>query len=198
MTENASTREVKWIIRRPDGQGGSLGLVGYIKIGIDINRLREACSALANQVPWTEGWTHQIALQCRLGSKNLWHDACRNDISQDHLYAAINPELKGSYFEEVLNSIPFQPCRARLMAMTRGSCYSVHRDLAERFHIAVETSPHALFIFPHHNEVFHVPEDGNLYFLNTLEEHTALNGDDRPRIHLVLSAATRPTFSSNG
>jgi len=44
-----------------------------------------------------------------------------------------------------------------------------------------------LFIVNHH--CTHLPADGSVYFTDTRGYHTALNGSDQPRTHLVAALA---------
>jgi hypothetical protein len=51
----------------------------------------------------------------------------------------------------------------------------------------VDTESVALFIVNHH--CTHLPADGSVYFTDTRGYHTALNGGDQPRNHLVAALA---------
>ncbi|WP_327279580.1 hypothetical protein [Streptomyces sp. NBC_01205] len=132
--------------------------------------------------------TKQLSLQIRKNSDNPWYESCYSDrhISPDAEYDTLNPELENTYFKEVFDAFPFPVFRARLMALTPRHCYSVHHDQTPRFHVAIETSKHAPFVFVDRNEVFRVPADGNGYWVDTREEHTAMNGSEDQRIHLVV------------
>jgi hypothetical protein len=127
----------------------------------------------------------------RPGSTDPWYESCyqEKDIAPEHEYATVIPELASTYFGEVLTAFPAPIFRARLLALDPRTCYSVHRDATPRYHIAINTSEHAPFIFVEQNEVFRVPADGNCYWLDTREVHTAMNGAREPRIHLVFAAA---------
>lgn len=98
----------------------------------------------------------------------------------------VNDGVKGTYFEYIINSMPFKPLRTRLMRMPAKRCYSVHRDATSRWHIAIKTTTHALFVFTQDQLVTHIPADGHAYYVDTTREHTALNGDTEERIHLVM------------
>ena len=163
-------------------------LIAHVKLGLDIEALRAATAELIVGQPLVHESTKQLSLQLRKGSDNPWYESCfkDRDIAPDVAYDTLNPVLKGTYFEEVFDTFPFPVFRARLMALTPNHCYSVHHDQTPRLHLAIETSKHAPFIFVDRNQVFRVPADGDAYWMDTREEHTAMNGGDRLRIHLVV------------
>ncbi|BCL17335.1 hypothetical protein [Micromonospora sagamiensis] len=181
---------VNWIVSA-DGEGGGTGLVGRIDLDLDVDELAHAADELLRHHPLIFDQTQQLAVQVRPGSSDPWYESCyqEKDIAPEHEYAELNPELKGTYFEEVVARFPFPVFRTRLMALTARTCYSVHRDDTARLHVAIRTSEHAAFVFVERNEVFRVPTDGNAYLLNTTEVHTALNGARDLRLHLVAGAA---------
>jgi hypothetical protein len=160
-----------------------------LDVAFDLQRLRQETETLLTEIPWAFESTKQIALQMRAGSENPWHESCRaqREIRDERDYRVLIPELRGTYFETVLESLPFEPCRARLLGLVRRACYSTHRDPRPRYHIAIVTSPHALVVFPEAQLVVNIPADGCVYYLDTREPHTALNGGEELRIHLVVS-----------
>jgi hypothetical protein len=164
------------------------GLVAKVKLDLDVEALRAATAELIGRRPLVHESTKQLSLQLRKGSDNPWYESCYKDrdIAPDTEYDTLNPELENTYFNQVFAAFPFPVFRARLMALTAGRCYSVHHDQTPRFHIAIETSKHAPFVFVDRNQVFRVPADGNGYWVDTREEHTAMNGGADQRIHLVV------------
>lgn len=170
-------------------EGVDAPLLGRIRLGLDVPRLRAETTALLSRVPMIFELTRQLALQVRPGSDDPWYESCyqEKDIAPERSYDTVHPELRGTYWEEVLESFPFAVRRARLMALTGRACYSVHRDATARYHVAVDTSEHALFIFTARNEVVRIPDDGDAYLVDTREWHTALNGAREERIHLVVA-----------
>nr|BAO20190.1 putative beta-hydroxylase [Sphaerisporangium sp. SANK 60911] len=175
-------REVSWT--RP-------GLVGKVPLGLDVARLREETASLLERHPMIFENTQQLALQIRPGTEDPWYESCyqEKDIAPEDAYDTLNPELRGTYFETVLDAFPFQVRRARLMALSGRTCYSVHRDETARYHVAIDTTEHALFIFVDKNEVVRIPPDGDGYLVDTREVHTAMNGARNRRLHLVVAAA---------
>ena len=56
-----------------------------------------------------------------------------------------------------------------------------------RIHIPIKTNPGSLFIVNHH--LTHLPADGSVYFTDTRGYHTALNGGEETRTHIVAALA---------
>ncbi|MFI7632992.1 hypothetical protein [Nonomuraea sp. NPDC049400] len=183
--------DVKWIVPTSAVGGPTNGLVGRIDLGLDPDLLATAADALLMRHPLIFDQTRQLALQVRPGSHDPWYESCyqEKDIAPETEYSELNPELRGTYFEEAFDSFPFPLFRARLLALDARTCYSVHRDDTARLHVAIKTSEHAPFVFVERNEVFRVPADGNAYLLDTTEVHTAMNGARELRLHLVAGAA---------
>ncbi|MFE0589863.1 hypothetical protein [Micromonospora echinospora] len=181
---------MNWIVSADEKDGGT-GLVGRIDLDLDVDELAKAADELLTHRPLIFDQTQQLAIQMRPGSSDPWYESCyqEKDIAPETEYDQLVPELRGTYFEEVVARFPFPVFRTRLMALTARTCYSVHRDDTARLHVAIRTSEHAAFVFVERNEVFRVPTDGNAYLLNTTEVHTALNGARDLRLHLVAGAA---------
>ena|SRR5579859_2419185 len=165
-------------------------LAGQITLALDVARLQAEIADLLGRHPLIFDSTRQLALQMRPGSEDPWYESCyqEKDIAPEPEYDTLIPELRGSYIAEALACLPFRACRARLMALTPRTCYSVHQDATMRYHIAISTSEHALFIFTERQKVVHIPADGNAYFVDTREHHTAMNGGRELRTHLVVGS----------
>ena len=111
-----------------------------------------------------------------------------SDASQteEHKYNLFIEEFKGTELHSIFETVP-NIGRFRIMILQPMSCYNIHSDVATRYHFVIDTNPSCLFVYPNHNEVFHIPCDGKLYLVNTLEPHTFVNCGDTVRIHLVLT-----------
>jgi hypothetical protein len=165
------------------------GLIAKVKLDLDVEALRKATYDVIAQHPLIHESTRQLSLQHRKGSENPWYESCLEGGEVrpvDTDYATLNPGLENTYFAEVFSSFPFPVFRARLMALAPRYCYSVHQDQTARLHLAIDTSEHAPFIFVERNEVFRIPADGNGYWVDTREVHTAMNGGSEERLHLVV------------
>jgi hypothetical protein len=180
---------VDWL--EPQRSLAPVPLAGRIALNLDVPRLQGEVDALLDRHPLIFDSTKQLALQMRAGSDDPWYESCyqEKDIAPEESYDTLIPELRGSYLADVLASFPFPICRARLLGLTPRTCYSVHRDATARYHVAINTSEHALFIFVEQDRVIRVPADGNAYFVDTREVHTAMNGGRDLRTHLVVAAA---------
>tara|TARA_R110000772_G_C13308970_1_gene439682 strand:- start:5815 stop:6300 length:486 start_codon:yes stop_codon:yes gene_type:complete len=75
-------------------------------------------------------------------------------------------------------------CRTRVLRLKPRECYSWHRDVGDRLHLAVDT--HEACFFIEDGNMRHIPSDGHPYKVDVSLPHTALNGSlDIIRTHLV-------------
>ncbi|MFT5742028.1 MAG: hypothetical protein ACI86S_000084 [Paracoccaceae bacterium] len=113
----------------------------------------------------------------------------REDLVSEIDFSEFNPKFKGTYFEHVLEELGkrFPVGRTRVLSKGLYNCNSWHRDPEPRLHIPVVSNPGSLFIVNHH--VTHLPADGSVYFTDTRGYHTALNGGETQRVHIVAALA---------
>ena len=85
---------------------------------------------------------------------------------------------------------PFPVCRVRFVRLSSKACYRFHRDMTYKFHIPLVTNPSNVMIWPEqsHRIIVHMPADGHIYFTETAISHTALNGGQDYRYHIVVSS----------
>lgn len=157
----------------------------YKKIRTDVMAILEQ-----NQFPNQIGLTHSIKAvteQERLfESIGSIYDRVNGVFRYKETdFCIFNEAYKNTYLHEVYNTIP-NLGRFRIMSLTGPSCYTIHRDQTRRYHFVIETNPDCLFLFTEHNEMVHIPLDGNVYLLDTRYKHTFLNGSRQRRIHLVM------------
>lgn len=75
-------------------------------------------------------------------------------------------------------------CRTRVLQLNPRECYTWHKDVGDRIHLAINTHEDCFFI--ENGVMHHVPADGHPYMLNVDNYHTALNGTQNViRTHLV-------------
>lgn len=75
--------------------------------------------------------------------------------------------------------------RIRFMRLKPKTCLTLHKDPDEfRYHMPLETSYNCFFVVG--TCVFRMPKVGQVYLLDTREEHTAINASNNDRIHLVF------------
>ena len=113
----------------------------------------------------------------------------REDLVPEIDFSEFNPTFSGTYFEEVMATLRehFPIGRTRILSKPMYNCNSWHRDPEPRLHIPIYTNPGALFAINHH--LTHLPADGSVYFTDTRAYHTALNGGEQSRVHLVAALA---------
>lgn len=113
-------------------------------------------------------------------------------LAREADFRHFHPEFKSTYFHEIYERVQRHTGgaigRMRLMLLPPKACYSLHQDPTIRYHLVLKTNPQALLIFPK-NGLVHLPADGKLYQVDTRQLHTAMNGGDEDRIHLVMSAS---------
>lgn len=113
----------------------------------------------------------------------------REDLVPEIDFSEFNPKFKGTYFEHVHEELAkrFPIGRTRVLSKGLYNCNSWHRDPEPRLHIPLITNPGSLFVVNHH--VTHLPADGSVYFTDTRGYHTALNGGETQRVHIVAALA---------
>ena len=134
-----------------------------------------------------------IAVTSRPGADRPLHDhiGWLPEGVRERDFRIVNPEFRGTAIEALLEKLPFEFGRTRLMRMVKKSCLSVHWDTSLRYHYAVVTNP-ACYLIQKNGDAgrfYHIPADGWLYEMDARKTHTALNASKKPRIHLIVSDA---------
>ena len=201
---------------RPETEGVSAFVAGpgieRLALRFDIDRLRAAlgeCLARAGwqgdmqqegfaalpltQRPGQTQWTaNDLSGRYWLRADERYVEEPREDLVDEAQFSAFNPTFAGTYFEAVWRSLARRFPIGRMRVLSKGlyNCNSWHRDPEPRLHIPVTTNPGSLFVVGHH--VTHLPADGSVYFTDTRAYHTALNGGETPRVHIVAALAYPP------
>ncbi len=138
------------------------------------------------QTEWTD---NDLSGRYWLRADDRYVEEPREDLVPEIEFSAFNPEFKGTYFEYVHQELTkrFPIGRTRVLSKTQYNCNSWHRDPEPRLHIPVISNPGSLFVVNHH--VTHLPADGSVYFTDTRGYHTALNGGETDRVHIVAALA---------
>jgi len=181
-----------------------------IRLGLsfDLRRLRAAVDAVigsfheqgsgfsSRQVtirPGTSSVT-QTDLSGRywLRPDDSYQEVPREDIVDEAAYSEVHPDFIGTYFEVVHAELAsrFTLGRMRLLMKDSYNCNSWHRDPEPRLHIPIYSNPGSLFVVNHH--CTHLPADGSVYFTDTRGYHTAMNGGEQRRLHLVAALVSAP------
>ena len=138
------------------------------------------------QVEWT---ANDLSGRYWIRGDERYVEEPREDLVPEQQFNEFNPVFAGTYFEHVHAELTkrFPIGRTRILSKDLYNCNSWHRDPEPRLHIPVITNPGSLFVVNHH--VTHLPADGSVYFTDTRGYHTALNGGDTRRVHIVAALA---------
>jgi len=138
------------------------------------------------QTTWTE---NDLSGRYWIRGDDRYVEEPREELVPELQFSELNPALAGTYFEHVHKELTsrFPIGRTRILSKPQYNCNSWHRDPEPRLHIPILTNPGSLFIVNHH--ATHLPADGSVYFTDTRGYHTALNGGDDNRVHLVAALA---------
>ncbi|NVK14384.1 MAG: hypothetical protein HWE35_09410 [Rhodobacteraceae bacterium] len=140
--------------------------------------------------PGQSEWTaNDLSGRYWLRADSRYVEEPREDLVPEVEFSEFNPKFAGTYFEHVHEELAkrFPVGRTRVLSKGLYNCNSWHRDPEPRLHIPVLSNPGSLFIVNHH--VTHLPADGSVYFTDTRGYHTALNGGETRRVHIVAALA---------
>lgn len=108
-------------------------------------------------------------------------------LVNEEAYRVFEPLLMETYFKNVYDTLSkhYKLGRVRILKLNSRTSLSFHRDPEARLHIPIITNPGALMIVD--KDAYHMHADGSVYYVDTTKYHTALNGGNEPRIHLVAT-----------
>lgn len=202
-----------WMKNRPETESVASFVPGpgiqKLALSFDIAKLREAldiCLSRSSfkgdmqdqgfaalpltQRPGQTEWTsNDLSGRYWLRADDRYVEEPREDLVEESQFSQFNPEFAGTYFEDVHRELARRFPIGRMRVLSKGlyNCNSWHRDPEPRLHIPVISNPGSLFVVNHH--VTHLPADGSVYFTDTRGYHTALNGGDTHRVHIVAALA---------
>lgn len=150
---------------------------------VDVTPILESYNKLENGIKWSvypNG--KQTGLQYNFGN-DPWSDAVgRLKAGQKWSASALlNPYFKDTIFEELIAK--YKITRTRFMWLKPYSCYSMHKDDTARIHIPIITNDECYFVFKDKG-CFNLPT-GSVYWVDTLETHSAMNCSSEWRLHLL-------------
>jgi hypothetical protein len=151
---------------------------------IDLTRLRAETWSLLADVPFDE--RNQVCIQT--GGVDDWYEGTGampkgEDLSK---FDEMHPRLKGTWWESFIRNLPYKVSRTRIARLTPRKCYSVHQDFHRTLHIAIHTNPKSYFLFVNEQRLIHMEADGHIWYADTKRPHTAFNGGDDSRLHLMM------------
>jgi len=211
MSDSAHDRELmkNWLANRPDTDSVAGFVAGpgieRLRLSFDIMELRKALRSALQQIgceaddygfggfPLTRRPGVEIeTANDRSGLfftrvDESYGEVQREEAVDERAFSELVPIHKDSYFEHVVKELRARFSIGRVRVLSKGvyNCNSWHRDPEPRLHIPIETNPGSLFIVNHH--VTHLPADGSVYFTDTRGYHTALNGGESERVHIVAA-----------
>lgn len=177
--------------------------IARLALHFDIARLRQALTDALAVRDWHGESFRSLPLTRRPGDDTVsandlsgrywlrpddsYREEAREDLVDEAAFSELDPAFADTYFAEVHRALSarFTIGRMRVLAKDIYTCNSWHRDPEPRLHIPVITNPGSLFIVNHH--VTHLPADGSVYFTDTRGYHSALNGGDAVRVHIVAA-----------
>jgi hypothetical protein len=130
---------------------------------------------------------NQIVCQTRFPDSDDWIEGAGRieelPEQEERKYQYINKEIQGSEIDRIVSK--YNGFRARIMIMPSRKCYSVHSDPTPRIHIPILTNDQCWMIWPEAS-VCRRLRQGNVYWTNTQQSHTFINGSTKDRIHLIM------------
>ena len=116
-----------------------------------------------------------------------YQEVSREEPVDEHAFTEFVPLFADTYFKHVHDKLTqiFPVGRMRVLSKGIYNCNSWHRDPEPRLHIPIVSNPGSLFVVNHH--VTHLPADGSVYFTDTRGYHTAINGGETHRTHIVAA-----------
>ena len=168
-------------------------------VRFEIDELLVAYIDLLNKTNHSEGLVKAISLNKIPNNNDItrrgifwmknddYREVQREEYVDESAYTELIPEIKNTYFETVYKKLCkyFDLGRLRILLLEPRNCLSYHRDPEPRLHLPILTNPGCLFITD--NFCTHLPANGTVYYTNTTRYHTALNGGESNRVHLVAT-----------
>lgn len=106
------------------------------------------------------------------------------------------PEFVGTPLGDALEAIG-NVGEARLLKLESEEGYTAHADPDDRIHLAITTNKHSYLIDLDTEKMYHLPADGEVWYMDTGKIHVACNFGARPRIHLNIRVAL-PKYTAPG
>jgi hypothetical protein len=109
-----------------------------------------------------------------------------NEPTGDFFYDEwkIKDKFKNTVWEDILNSLPEKQGEARIINLDIKTCYTMHSDIDDRWHLAL--SEGESYLVDLDNKQMHQVDLGIWYTMNAGILHSAVNFSDKERYQLVV------------
>ncbi len=97
----------------------------------------------------------------------------------------IKDEYRGTVWETILNTLPFDKGEARVITLKPSESYMAHADIDDRFHLNL-SGHHAYLIDLEDQQMFNQRVNGHWHLMNAGKIHTASNYGSVDREQLVV------------
>lgn len=97
----------------------------------------------------------------------------------------IKPELKGTVWDRLLDTLPLQKGEARIITLKPGTSYYCHADADDRWHLNLRAEYAFLCDIDSHS-MYELKPDGIWYTMNAGPKHSAVNFGNVDRVQLVV------------
>jgi hypothetical protein len=110
-----------------------------------------------------------------------------NQATGDFFYDPwiIKPELTGTVWEDILNSLPVKQGEARVIVLKPGTSYYCHADADDRWHLNLQ-SEYGYLLDLDNSTMHQLHTDGIWYAMDAGRKHSAANFGHIDRIQLVV------------
>lgn len=180
--------------------------IAKLDVSFDIEKMREALQVALTRTDWggpVDDGFGAFSLTRRPGVEvetpndlsglfytrvdDTYEEVPREERVDEFAFTEFVPRFEDLYFKEVWQTLSQIAPLGRTRVLSKGlyNCNSWHRDPEPRLHVPIISNPGSLFVVNHH--VTHLPADGSVYFTDTRGYHTALNGGESERVHLVAA-----------
>jgi len=108
----------------------------------------------------------------------------------------IKEEFIGTPWEKILQTLPFNVGEARIITLKPGTCYTVHADIDDRYHLSI-SGDHSYLVDLENNDIHKTQQDGIWYDMDAGRLHSAVNFGRLPRVQLVIRKLLTKTNLKN-
>jgi len=109
----------------------------------------------------------------------------------------LKSEFKGTAWETIYNSLPFNVGEARTILLQSAQCYASHADIDDRYHLNL-AGEKSYLVDLESSTMYKTERDGQWFEMDAGKLHTAMNFGNGPRFQLVVrKLLLRPAEKNN-